>query len=179
MRKYLVVSLVCLAISARLFCGAAARACDIEEEAEIVDEESFSYSAAVPLTESQQRYVYETAEEYDIVDHVDLVYGLMYVESRFTEDAVSYNWSSFGIMQVNEINREWLVDTLGREPDLLDFEDNVECGVALLAWHLQDYDIEPALMCYAKGRAGATTYFEQGVFSTAHSKAVLEYIDNI
>lgn len=94
----------------------------------------------IPLTFEQQEFVQYVAEENGFGE--TFIYGLMQGESNFNINAVSYNGTSFGIMQVNKNYADFASELAGLEEyDIMNFYDNVRMGIAILRYN-RDYHID-------------------------------------
>lgn len=131
----------------------------------------------VPMTDELQRYIQDVCTEYEF-DRYDIVVALIEKESSFDETAVSET-NDYGLMQINECNHEWLSGELGID-DFLDGEQNITAGVYLISDLYDKYeDIGLALMAYNCGEKGAKDLWQQGIYSTAYSRAVLETAESL
>ncbi len=119
------------------------------------------------LSKELQDYTYKVCQEYGVP--FELAMAVMYVESRFDEDA--YYLGNYGLMQINGVNHAWLQRDLG-VTDFMDAKSNILCGVYMLSDLLEMYgEGDLALMCYNMGVNGAQ---QCGEYSTIYSRAVLE-----
>jgi len=75
------------------------------------------------------------------------------MESGFNQKQVSIA-NAIGVMQVIPSSGRWASQLVGRPLDLMDAEDNVEAGVALLAALLERADERTAVAGYYQGLAG-------------------------
>ena len=85
-------------------------------------------------------YTQSVCDEYN-VDY-SLALGVIYNESRFQSGLTHVNSNGtvdYGLMQVNEVNFDYLNKTLGVRSmsELLDDRTGIRCGVQLLAYHKQ------------------------------------------
>ena len=93
----------------------------------------------IPLTFEQQEFVQYIAEENGFSE--TFIYALMQSESGFDVNAVSYNQTSYGIMQINKSYVESASKLAGLEDyDIMNFYDNVKMGIAILRYN-RDYYI--------------------------------------
>ena len=114
----------------------------------------------IPLTDEQQALVFQIAEEYGL--QVELIYGIMYTETRYTVNIKSADGRNYGIMQINTVNFPMLRKAIGVS-DFLDFESNVRSGAYILSLLAHDYSDEAKLlMCYNRGEAGAIAQWKKG-----------------
>lgn len=127
--------------------------------------------ANVPLDQELQEFTFYLCMGY----HVDysLVLAVMQVESNFRTDVVS-SAGAIGLMQINEINRDFLNEQFG-EVNLYNPLDNIKCGVYILRTLFEKYETpQKVLMAYNLGETGASRLWEQGVFEINYSKSVLQ-----
>ena len=118
------------------------------------------YYDDIPLTREQQELVFRIAEEYGL--QPELLYGIMYTESRYTVNIKSANGRNYGIMQINYTNFSMLQKAIGVS-DFLDFESNVRSGAYILSLLKQIYSDEAQiLMCYNRGEGGAIAQWKKG-----------------
>lgn len=106
-----------------------------------------------PLDDETQQMILDKCNEYEI----DFAFAMavIFKESSFRPDAVSYDESSIGLMQIHKINHKWLSETLGIT-DFFDPEQNVTAGLYMLRDLFEKYEDPPlVLMAYNMGEAGA------------------------
>lgn len=124
----------------------------------------------VPLSQELQEYIILLCEKEEVP--ASLVMAMIEQESAFSTDIVSET-NDYGLMQINEVNHEWLSDRYG-VTDFLDPYQNVYCGVSLIGGYLREHeDIGKALMCYNMGEYGAIKLWGKGVNSTYYSRMIL------
>lgn len=125
----------------------------------------------VPLDEEMQEFIYCLSYGYNI--EFPFVMALIEQESSFRTNIQS-STNDYGLMQINEINHEWLTETLG----VTDFNDpyqNVRSGIFILRKLFEKYeDPSKVLMCYNLGETGARRLWNQGIYETNYSKSILE-----
>ena len=122
----------------------------------------------IPLSPSLQRYKIKTCEEYGIAPEV--VFAVMWRESRYQVDAMGDNGKAYGLMQ---IRIDWHADRMARlgVTDLLDARSNILCGIDLLAELSVDYpEVWDALQAYRYGTPDA---------EGAYASEVLDYATEI
>ena len=102
--------------------------------------------------------------------------AIMWQESRYQAGSVSAT-SDYGIMQINQGNHEWLEEELG-VTDWLDPKQNILAGVYILSAFDYD-DPHKVLMSYNCGPTGARNLWEDGIYSTAYSRAVVETLNGL
>jgi hypothetical protein len=124
----------------------------------------------VPLDEDLQKFIYCLSHDYNI--DFSFVMALINQESSFITDITS-STNDFGLMQINKVNHEWLMETLG----VTDFNDpyqNVRCGIFILRNLFEKYE-DPArvLMAYNMGETGAKRLWDKGIFESNYSNKVI------
>jgi len=126
----------------------------------------------IPLSDSLQRYIYEVCADEGVP--VTLVLAMIEHESRFNPEVVS-STDDYGLMQINEVNHEWLEEDF-RCADMLNPYQNVFCGIKIIAKYIEKYedDYGKALMAYNMGDYGARKAWQNGVTSTNYSTSILE-----
>lgn len=126
----------------------------------------------VPLSDSLQRYIYEICADENVP--ITLVMAMIEHESRFNPEVVS-STDDYGLMQINEVNHEWLEEDF-RCADMLNPYQNVFCGIKIIAKYIEKYegDYGKALMAYNMGDYGARKAWQNGVTITKYSTSVLE-----
>ena len=131
-----------------------------------------SFLFDIPLSDSLQRYIYEVCADEGVP--VTLVLAMIEHESRFNPEVVS-STDDYGLMQINEVNHEWLEEDF-RCADMLNPYQNVFCGIKIIAKYIEKYedDYGKALMAYNMGDYGARKAWQNGVTSTNYSTSILE-----
>jgi hypothetical protein len=124
------------------------------------------------MPEEHQEFLYELCEKYNV--DFTFTMALIRLESDFDPEAVS-GTGDYGYMQINEVNHEWLEETLGIT-DWLDPYQNMEAGVYVL-WNLfEKYgDADLVLMAYNMGEHGAARLWDRGIYETDYTRKVSEY----
>lgn len=153
---------------------------------DLLSEHDYEYTYHyVDLTVPQQRFIQDLCFQYDF--SYELILGIIYAESRFKLDAVSYNNTSLGIMQVNKNYSDSFANIIGLEEyDLFDFEDNIILAFANLIysreyWMNQGYANEVdltmlILASYNRGIGGTIKYIKNnGTSETNYAYNVLSY----
>lgn len=131
---------------------------------------TFVVMKTVPMNVELQKHVYNEAQKYGI--DWTLLMAVIQKESRFDEHAVS-GGGDYGLMQINQINHAQLSVEVGVH-DFLDPYENVKAGAYMLAQLLSKYqDPHMALMAYNMGEAGASEWWEQGIYTSAYSREVI------
>ena len=130
----------------------------------------------IPLTEELQEYTFTLCEEYG-VDY-EMVLALMNRESEYKAGVISKT-GDYGIMQINKVNHKWLTEEL-EVTDFLDPEQNIRCGIYMLADLMKKYD-DPhrVLMAYNMGERGAREYVAKGNTSSAYSWYIMQLRDKL
>lgn len=125
--------------------------------------DGFVYSKDIPMSLELQKYTYNECVEKGL--EYELVLALIWRESRFNADAVGHNQNGTkdsGIMQINDVNKEWLRKELGIT-DLMDPWQNIDAGTTMLSKFTGKYGVHDGLMAYQYGEAGMKQKIEQGV----------------
>ena len=124
-----------------------------------------------PLDADLQDYIRDICERNDVP--MSLVLALISVESTFRPGVISKT-NDYGLMQINVINHEWLMEEHGIT-DFLDPYQNVYGGVVILSGHLAKYgDEHKALMAYRHGTTGAKRLWNEGVYATEYTNRILD-----
>lgn len=133
---------------------------------------------SVPLTIEQQKIVEKVAERFYISE--ELIFGVMWVESKYNVNAIGKNSNYLGIMQVAKSNLSILKRYCG-VTDLMDFEQNVIAGAYYLRTYLTRYNdnIHVALLYYHGGYKYANRLLGQGIGQDAYSRAVVAEMNRI
>lgn len=114
----------------------------------------------VTLTGEVQEYVDKYIEKYGNVVDREVVFSLMYTESRFNPKAENSVSHCSGIMQLNPKYFTDEIERFGYE-DIFDLEGNIDVGVWYLSKLVKEHpdDLMYALTCYHRGGAGAYYYY--------------------
>ena len=120
-----------------------------------------------PLSHDLQDYIRELCNENGIP--MSLVIAIIDVESSFNPDAVS-STNDFGLMQINKSNHEWLRKQ--GVTDVFDPYQNVRGGIMILS-QCYNGNLNKTLMSYNLGEASANELWNNGIYSTSYSRAVL------
>lgn len=101
-----------------------------------------------------------------------LAMAVIQTESQFDANAIS-STNDYGLMQINEMNHDWLTETLG-VTDYLDPYQNIRAGMFVLRKLFERYqDTELVLMAYKMGENGASRLWDKGIFTTDYIQDVL------
>ena len=124
------------------------------------------------------QYIQGLCEEYKLP--LALILAVIEKESSWNAEAVNYNKTCFGLMQIHKINAGWLYEDHGIT-DLKDPYQNVLAGIIMLSEYWEDYDADPhlALMCYNCGKTGARNLWKKGYYSSVYSRWVVGRMDKI
>lgn len=122
------------------------------------------------MPEEQQEFTYYLCSGYNI--DFSLVMALIQNESNFDSSVISAT-QDYGYMQINEINHQWLTDTLG-VTNFTDPYQNIRAGVFVLRKLYERYqDTNMVLMAYNLGENGASRLWEKGIYSTDYTENIL------
>ncbi|MDD2956590.1 MAG: transglycosylase SLT domain-containing protein [Oscillospiraceae bacterium] len=138
-------------------------------------EETWYYE--IPLSHDLQDYTRKLCKACDFP--VEWALTTMYMESRYTPDAVS-STKDHGIMQINEVNHGWMSKQYGVD-DFYDPEQNILCGVRLMSEFYHKYgDVRMAIMAYGHGEAGAKEkYWDSGVYTTNYAERAVRIMEQL
>lgn len=122
------------------------------------------------MPEEQQEFVYYLCSGYNL--DFTLVMALIQYESNFNSSVIS-STNDYGYMQINEINQDWLTETLG-VTDYTDPYQNIRAGIFVLRKLFERYqDTNMVLMAYNMGENGACCLWKKGVFETEYTQSIL------
>lgn len=129
------------------------------------------------IAEDVQEFAFLLCKENSI--DFRFVMAVMQHESGFDASAISKT-NDYGLFQINICNHGWLSETLGIT-DFLDPYQNIEAGVYILRSLFEKYDGDPnrVLMSYHMGEGGASKLWNQGIYETSYSLAVMEIIEEM
>lgn len=124
----------------------------------------------IPLSKEEQEFLFVLSKDYEV--SYPLLLGMIELESNFKKDEIS-DTNDYGLMQINEVNHEWLRDNLGLS-DFLDPYENIRSGTYILSNLFDKYhDENEVLMAYNMGEGGAKKLWDKGVFETKYSKKIM------
>ena len=122
------------------------------------------------MPQEEQEFLFYLCNGYNI--DFCLVMAMIQMESEFDASVISIT-NDYGLMQINEINHEWLTETIG-VTDYLDPYQNMRAGCYILRKLFERYqDTELVLMCYNIGEKGASRLWEEGIYETNYTQSVL------
>lgn len=133
---------------------------------------------SVPLTIEQQKIVEKVAERFYISE--ELIFGVMWVESKYNVSAIGKDAKYLGIMQIAKSNLKILKQYCG-VTDLMDFEQNVIAGAYYLRTYLTRYNDNKhiSLLYYHGGYKYANRLIENGQCEDSYSRAVIREMNRI
>ena len=126
----------------------------------------YIFNQQIPLSAELQAHTYEQCIKNDL--SYPLILAIMWRESRFQLDAVNINQNGTqdsGVMQINDINKDWLAQELGVE-DLMDPRQNITAGTEMLGRFTRKYGEHKALLAYQFGETGMEKRLEKGLESS-------------
>ena len=127
----------------------------------------------VALDDETIEFTISMASKYNVP--VELVFSVMYVESRFDNKAVS-STGDYGIMQINEKYHAYFCDKVG-VPECISLYNNIEVGCYILGNFYEKYgNVNMVCMAYNMGEGGASSYFADGIYHTSYSDRVSEFM---
>lgn len=106
-------------------------------------------------------YVRDICEDYPRVNE-NLVKAVIWHESGYISDAVNYDGSCVGLMQVSPYWNSIRAEKLGVD-DFMDPYSNILVGVDCLDYYLQRYDLKLSLMLYGMEHKKARSFYRDGV----------------
>lgn len=135
----------------------------------------FVYYPDVDLDEITQDFIFVEAGEAG-VDY-ELVIAIIIHESHCDPSVISKT-NDYGLMQINQINHEWLAEEY-ELTNMLDPRQNIIAGITILAQHSKYYDgtdtgLHKMLMAYNMGATGAANAWAKGTYSTAYTREVMQ-----
>jgi len=145
----------------------------------------YIYYSIDNLTCEQQEYIQNLCWSNDI--SYEYILAIMKAESNYQIDAISYDGSSMGIMQIQEKYASSWASVIGLENyDLFNFEDNIQLGIAVIVtyrtyWQEQGITDQESLFIYITnsyncGIEGFKLYIERnGNINRSYSNVVLNY----
>lgn len=123
------------------------------------------------MDDELQEFVYYLSSGYNI--DFTLAMAVIQHESNFKSDVVS-STNDYGLMQLNQMNHQYLTDTIGIT-DFLDPYQNVRGGMFILRKLFERYqDTDLVLMCYNMGEDGAKRLWNNGIFETDYTQDILK-----
>ena len=124
------------------------------------------------MPEEQQEFTYYLCNGYNI--DFSLVMALIQNESSFDPEVISKT-NDYGYMQINQVNHQWLTDTIG-VTDFTDPYQNIRAGVFVIRKLFERYqDTNMVLMAYNMGESAAARLWEKGIYSTDYTEKILSY----
>lgn len=118
-----------------------------------------------------QEFVYCLSYGYNM--DFPFVMAVMQRESQFNPNVIS-STNDYGLMQINEINHQWLKESLGIE-DFLNPYQNTRAGLFILRKLFEKYeDPQKVLMAYNMGESGAACLWDKGIYSTDYSESIMK-----
>lgn len=82
----------------------------------------------------------------------DVVVAIAWHESGCNPTIEDSSTHDRGIMQINRVNWEWLLDDYGL--DVNEPEQNIEAAILILSMFMENYTLEESLAAYAAGESG-------------------------
>lgn len=135
----------------------------------------FTYNKNIPLSEDLQKYAFNKCKSQGIDYSVFL--GLMRNESSFDPSAQS-GTNDYGLCQINECNHEWMREVFGSDWDPMDPYDSIDASTFILRDLINSYgytNYHSVLMGYNMGPTNTKKCFDNGIYSSRYSRAVMDY----
>lgn len=137
-----------------------------EENAEVTVKTLEQYEQElynVPLSEELQLHIFAECEKYNISPAI--IIAMIERESGFKSDKIGDDGKSFGLMQIQPIWWQELMDELGCD-DMLDPFQNITVGIAIIDYFKdKNPDIYWVLMNYNMSSARAQELWDKGEYS--------------
>lgn len=132
----------------------------------------------VPMSIEDQMLVEQIAARFNV--HEELVFGVMWAESRYDRGAVGRNSRYLGVMQISISNLPILKKYFG-VTDLMNFEQNVTAGCYYLGHYadMYDHNMNIMLLYYHGGYKYANPMIEQGILEDRYVREVLAEMNRI
>lgn len=125
----------------------------------------------INLSVELQEFIYYLCKYYKLDFY--LIIALIEVESGFLIDVVSNN--NYGLMQINEINHNWLQNELIIGSDFLNPYNNLLAGCYMLSEISNNYNsYDEILIIYNLGELGGNRLFNQNVYETDYTRKIKE-----
>ena len=137
--------------------------CIAEPEPEVKNHDKYS---DVPLPEGVIAHVVSLCDDYDV--DPDIIFAMIWRESRYVSDNIGDNGCSFGLMQIQKRFHGDRMKALGCD-DLLDPYQNVEVGINYLA----------ELVGWGNGLEWALTAYNRGWSRANKSNGKSGYADDV
>ena len=137
------------------------------------------------LTCEQQEYIQNLCWSNNL--SYEYILAILKTESNYQIDAVSYDGSSIGIMQIQKKYADSWADIIGLEEyDLFNFEDSIQLGIAVIVayrtyWQEQGITDQDSLFIYITnsyncGIEGFKSYIRKnGTINRSYSNIILNY----
>lgn len=138
----------------------------------------------IPLNQNIKEYTEYKCEKFNL--DYEMILAVMFVESRFDRNAISYNGSSYGLMQLNKNTYFWIAQKGLNNYNFNPFSpyQNINAGVWYLDY-LRDYWINQGysqevvfnltLISYHRGIQGCKDYVAQYGYYSDYVGAVYNY----
>lgn len=149
-------------------------------EDSLPERDGFVYYPELGLGKVMQDFIFVEAGEAGV--NYELVLAIIFHESRCDPTVVSAT-HDYGLMQINQINHEWLAEEY-ELTNMLDPRQNVIAGITILAQH-SIYDdgteagLHRMLMAHNMGARGAAKAWDSGITETNYSRTILQVRDDI
>lgn len=140
----------------------------------------FTYDSSVPLPASLQYWISGLCFDYGIDPY--FVYAIIERESYYGKYTVSKDKHDYGIMQIRDVNHDWLNKAFSQEINYKDDYENTMAGIYLLNKLIikyNSYGVDRILMSYNMGETGAKNAWDAGTHSSQYSKDVMQYYDRM
>lgn len=152
----------------------------IEKERILEEKVDFFINAGVPLERPLVKHVILTAEEYGIEPAI--MFAMAWKESSFTAYIISAT-NDYGMWQINRCNHVKLGKVFGYSGEemksmLMDPYFCIKCSCYMISNIMKAYPnfgYHEILTIYNRGDGGAFKLFNQGIYSSEYSRAIINY----
>lgn len=145
---------------------------------EVVEVSDTNYAECIAMPPTHQDFVLDNAALYNIPE--ELGFAIIWRESTYRSDVYS-STNDAGYMQINACNYNGLEQRIGFDPaNPCDPAMNIQGGFYLLREMINMYNPDSwhsLLMIYNMGYTTAKGLWEQGIYSSQYSRAVISYCE--
>lgn len=125
----------------------------------------------IPISKDLQNHIYRLCNKNN--NMYLLMIAIMEQESSFKTNSISVDGRDFGLFQIRDVNFSWLKEELNID-DCIDPYNNSKCAVHMVKKLIDKYEqYNLVLMAYNMGEYGAKNKWNQGIYSSSYSRAVM------
>lgn len=140
----------------------------------------FTYDSSVPMPAQLQYWISGLCQGYGIDPY--FVYAVIERESYYGKYTMSKDKRNYGIMQIRDVNHDWLNKAFDKKLNYTNEYENTMAGIYLLNKLINKYKsdgVDRILMAYNLGGTGAKNAWDAGTHSTSYSKDVMQYYNRM